>query len=165
MENQMFRLKRKAKMWRESVTAGWGHAVRSTLTLFAAVCAIVAPSLAAAADWKSLGIFPVGFGYVDTASVHKEDFPTRHGFESQMQPYLVAWLKFDTEEGVILEEIAFNCRGGYASMKLVTSLETPDSRFHSFDNSQTMRTPFQGTTVTDIAPDTAYEMAQKRICK
>jgi hypothetical protein len=140
--------------------------VRSTLTLFAAVCAIVAPSLATAANWKSLGLYAAGFGYIDTASVHKEDLPTRHGFQSQMEPYLVAWLKFDnTDEGVILEEIVFNCRGGYALMKTVTSNETPDSRFHSFDNSQTMRTPFQGTTVTDIAPDSAYDLVQKLICK
>jgi hypothetical protein len=138
--------------------------VRSTLTLFAAVCAVIVPSLATAADWKPLGDPFVG--YIDTASVHKEDLPTRHGFESQMQPYLVAWLRFLTEEGVILEEVAFNCHGGMESMKLITSNETPDSRFHSFDHSQTMRSlPFGGVVVTDIAPDTAYEMAQKLICK
>jgi hypothetical protein len=141
--------------------------VRSTLTLFAAVCAVVAPSLANAANWKSLGIFPAGFGYIDTASIHKEDLPTRHGFQSQMQPYLVAWLKFDTEEGVILEEVVYNCRGGAEIMKVVTSQETPNSRFHSFDNTQTMRSPMtgDGVVVTDIAPDTADEMAQKLICK
>jgi hypothetical protein len=140
--------------------------MRSTLTLFAAVCAVIAPSLATAADWKPLGLFSSGFGYIDTASVRKEDFPTRMD-RSQMQPYLVAWLKFETEEGVLLEEVAFNCRGGVVSMKQVMSDETPYSRFHSFDNTQAMQNPsfMGGPQATDIAPDTAYEKAQKLICK
>jgi hypothetical protein len=137
--------------------------MRSILTSFAAVCAVVAPPLAKAADWKPLGLFSSSdWGYIDAASVRKEDFPTRMD-KSEMQPYLMAWLKFDADEGVLLEEVAFNCRGGVVSMKQVMSDETPYSRFQSFDNTQAMRNPsfMGGPQPTDIAPDTAYDKAQK----
>lgn len=124
---------------------------------------ILSPALVSAADWKPLD--NPASGFLDTASVRKDSFSTLQGAGYVMAPYMAAWLKFATQDGDVLTEVVFNCRGGFAPMQQIVAHDTPNSQYHSFDNTPAFRQIFVDPSVKDIAPDSAYETAEKIVCK
>jgi hypothetical protein len=138
--------------------------VRKILTALGAI--VFAPALASAAEWKPLGNPPSG--YADLSTIHQDNFLTATGMAFEMRTYLVAWLKFETEEGIILDEVAFNCRGGMEIVQQIASNDTANSRYHTFDNNKDLRitSPYsRGAQVKDIPPEGAFREAQNLICK
>jgi hypothetical protein len=105
--------------------------------------AIVFPTLAGAADWKPLGRSV----FVDAASIRTDYFstPGPGGLSFTMQPYKVVWIKVTMDDGDVLDETLFNCRGGFEVIQQIVANETPTSRLHSFDNTQALRIPFSAT--------------------
>jgi len=123
---------------------------------------IVFPTIDNAADWK-----PVGYQstYVDIASIRTDHFSTQQGGFFTMQPYKVAWMKFTLQDGDVLAETVFNCRGAFAVMQQIVVNETPTSRFRSFNDTQRFRQIDIGPQPSTIVPDSAQEAAQKLVCK
>jgi hypothetical protein len=99
------------------------------------------------------------------ASIRKDHFSTQQGIGFTMQPYIVVWIKFVTNDEDILVEALFNCRGGFEGIQQIVKNDTPNSKHHSFDNTQAIRRIDRGAQVRSIAPDSAYEAIQKIICK
>jgi hypothetical protein len=97
--------------------------------------AIVFPTLADAADWKPLG----RSAFVDAASIRTDYFstPGPGGLSFTLEPYRVVWVKVTMDDGDVLAETLFNCRGGFEIIQQIVANETPNSRFHSFDNAVT----------------------------
>jgi hypothetical protein len=114
-----------------------------------------------AADWKPIGVS----AFLDTASIRTDYFSTERAGSFTLQPYMVVWLKFLTNEGAVLVETVFDCRGGYEAMQQLVENDTPQSKYHSFDNTQALRRIDRGARVRSIAPDTVYEAVQKIVCK
>jgi hypothetical protein len=123
---------------------------------------IALPNFVNAADWRPIGPSV----YVDAGSIRSDYFSTQQtGGYFTMEPYTVVWLKFVRSEGDVMVEVVFNCRGGFEAMQQVVANETPNSQYHSFDNTQTLREIGRGARVKSIAPDSVYDTAQKFVCK
>src|SRR5260221_908492 len=124
----------------QQVSLSWRPKIR--LSISVAIAGLLSFSGAAligsstfAADWK-----PVGDGsfaaFIDMASIRKDYFPAERAGTVARQPFVVVWLKFVTNDGDVLVETVFDCRGGFEAMQQVVANDTPDSKYHSFNNTQ-----------------------------
>jgi hypothetical protein len=117
-----------------------------------------------ASDWKPVGAIPSS-AFIDMASIRKDYFPTERTGSFTMQPYIVVWLKFVTNDGDVLGETLFDCQGGVEVIQQIVVNDTPNSKHHSFDNTQAIRRLGRGARVRSIPPDTYYDAVQRIICK
>lgn len=60
-----------------------------------------------AADWKPVGAIP-SQAFIDMASIRKDYFSTERAGSFTLQPYIVVWLKFLTNDGDVLVETVFD---------------------------------------------------------
>jgi hypothetical protein len=143
-------------------TSRFGRLAADRVFAVIAPFAIVFPTLAGAADWKPLGRSV----FVDAASIRTDYFstPGPGGLSFTMQPYRVVWIKVTMDDGDVLDETLFNCRGGFEVIQQIVANETPTSRLHSFDNTQALREMSRGARVRSIAPEASENPRQSEPC-
>jgi len=117
-----------------------------------------------AADWKRVSSNHSAL--IDASSIRRDTFPKPVGgiiYPGQTETYKIGWMRFEEGQEVVLLEVVFDCRGSFGVMQQVVNGENAQSRYKSYDNTQNFRRV--GPALRSFAPDSAYEAAQKLVCK
>ena len=128
---------------------------------------LVVPVAAFAANWTQIpGLYNGSdLAYVDLTSVRADAYPKDPYAVDSPKNYLVAWIVTKDQNGHITQELetVFDCKGRVGVVQQVIANDSPNSPYHSFDNTGLWRSG--GAHTSTIVPDSLFEKAESIICK
>ena len=128
---------------------------------------LTVPLAAFADNWTQIpGLYNGNdLGFVDLGSVRVDAYPKGPYAVYSQKNYLVAWIATKDQNGNLTQELetVFDCKGRVGVVQQVIANDSPNSPYHSFDNTGLWKSA--GAHTSTIVPDSLFDNAQTIVCK